>query len=308
MSSRATSDLPGAEARAATGALRRATSAEDFCAAPVGAYVTGRVFLFFYPHEELSGYSAWGNPSGEDFDAVSPVRSTALARERKPHPTLLDFRWLEGIQPSCFERAIAYAASHREGLARNVTRLALLRATGVTGAIVAGFYAMIQRFCPVRVFTEPEPALIWLGRGVDISLFAKIDALRNEVVASAPIVNELRALLDRDPRATLVRIASEFRMTERSLQRRLGEAGTSLRDELNLAKVRAAEIRLATTDASLTEIAYDVGCSSAQHFSTLFRKVAGETPSAWRARHRGVTASGDRSCAAESKARTTSGS
>jgi AraC-like DNA-binding protein len=274
-------------------ALRRATSADDFCAAPVGAYVTGRVFLFFYPHEDLSGYAAWGTPGGDDFDAVSPVRSTALARERKPHPTLLDFRWLESIQPSCFERAIAYAASHRQELARNVTRIALLRTTGITGAIVAGFYAMIQQFCPVKVFTEAEPALEWLGRRVDIPLFATIDALRNEAVATAPIVGELRALLAREPRATLVGIAAHFGMTERSFQRRLGEAGTSLRHELNLAKIRAAETLLLTTDASLTEIAYDVGCASAQHFSTLFRKIVGETPSAWRARHRATTRPGE---------------
>jgi hypothetical protein len=53
--------------------LRRAQSAEDFCAAPVGAYVTGCVFLFFYPHEELSGYAAWGTPSGEEAADASRI-------------------------------------------------------------------------------------------------------------------------------------------------------------------------------------------------------------------------------------------
>jgi AraC-like DNA-binding protein len=41
---------------------------------------------------------------------------------------------------------------------------------------------------------------------------------------------------------------------------------------------------LADTDSALTEIAYDVGCASPQHFSTLFRRVSGVAPSTWRAR------------------------
>src|SRR5262245_51711764 len=55
-------------------ALRRAASVDEFCSAPIGAYVSGRAFLFFYPHEELSGYYAWGVPGWEDFDALAPAR------------------------------------------------------------------------------------------------------------------------------------------------------------------------------------------------------------------------------------------
>ncbi len=38
---------------------------------------------------------------------------------------------------------------------------------------------------------------------------------------------------------------------------------------------------------SLAEIASQAGCSSLSHFSALLRRVAGETPTDWRKRHRG---------------------
>ena len=43
---------------------------------------------------------------------------------------------------------------------------------------------------------------------------------------------------------------------------------------------------LLESDAKLTSVAVEVGCASLQHFSSLFRKLTGESPSAWRARHR----------------------
>ena len=61
------------------------------------------------------------------------------------------------------------------------------------------------------------------------------------------------------------------------------DGGTSFQLELDAARVRLAKRLLVESDSSLTEIAYDVGCASPQHFSTLFRRVVGAPPSAWRA-------------------------
>jgi hypothetical protein len=61
---------------------------------------------------------------------------------------------------------------------------------------------------------------------------------------------------------------------------------TTFQRELDAARVRVAMRILVERDAPLTEIAYDVGCASPQHFSTLFRRVIGTSPSAWRGRQR----------------------
>jgi AraC-like DNA-binding protein len=70
------------------------------------------------------------------------------------------------------------------------------------------------------------------------------------------------------------------------LQRRLAERDTTFQRELAHARVDAAKKLLIDTDASLTEIAFDVGCASLPTFSALFRKIVGESPSQWRARER----------------------
>jgi AraC-like DNA-binding protein len=52
-------------------------------------------------------------------------------------------------------------------------------------------------------------------------------------------------------------------------------------------KVAEAERRLRQTPATVTEIAYQLGFSSSQYFATVFKRFAGTTPSAFRAR-RGI--------------------
>ena len=71
-------------------------------------------------------------------------------------------------------------------------------------------------------------------------------------------------------------------MSERTLQRRLRDADTSYQDQLNQARIRAAQKLLLDTDTPITTIALEVGCSSPQHFSALFRRLVGETPSDYR--------------------------
>jgi len=87
-------------------------------------------------------------------------------------------------------------------------------------------------------------------------------------------------------RVTVSEVGRAIGVSPRSLQHQLRQAGTSFRQEVNAARVRAAQQLLQASDTKLTSIAIEVGCASLQHFSTLFRKQTGLAPSAWRARHR----------------------
>jgi len=263
----------------------RHVTLEDFLAAPVGTYVTGKTWLYFYPTEDFSGWSAWGRPTCEDFDALAEVLRATLSPTARRRPRLLDFRFLEGAEPGLFEHAAKYVLSGKARLARSVTRMALLRSGGLMGAVTAGFFEVLNPLHEVRVFTEPVEALGWLGNSVGVSVLDEIEELRIAASGEADFIHALRTMLEGDFKLTMPRVAAHFSLSERTFQRRLGDAGTSFKNELNRARVRKAQRLLLETKASLSFVAFEVGCSSPQHFSTLFRRITGETPAAWRERH-----------------------
>jgi AraC-like DNA-binding protein len=150
---------------------------------------------------------------------------------------------------------------------------------------------VLQRPYPVEVFGAAAAALRWLG-AADDGFLAELDAIVGAASGLPPLIVDLRRLLDRKlttlgPAAA----ARQLGMSVRSFQRKLADAGTTFQAERGAAQVRAAQRLLLDSDATLTEVALEVGCASPQHFSALFRRLIGEAPSAWRARQRAATIS-----------------
>jgi AraC-like DNA-binding protein len=99
---------------------------------------------------------------------------------------------------------------------------------------------------------------------------------------------QLRAQLEARPGAlSLPQAAKALGVTERSLQRWLKSWDTTFKAEQNRAQVQVAQQLLARSDAPLAQVASQVGCASLSHFSALFRRLTGATPSHWRRDHRG---------------------
>jgi AraC-like DNA-binding protein len=166
-----------------------------------------------------------------------------------------------------------------------IRKQAIIRPSGLPGAVVAGFYQVVQHAYPVEVFTSVGDALDWFGWPKAHPLAVEVDALWTHAVGHSPIVRRLRTLLETDVSGvTLASAARSLAISERTLQRHLRDSGTNFQSELAAARIHAAQSKMVHTDLKLTAIALEVGCSSLQHFSTLFRKATGETPSAWRAR------------------------
>jgi AraC-like DNA-binding protein len=264
--------------------MRPARDADDYQADPHGRYLALRHALVFCARPSLWGFALWGRPSERDARALVRLLALELRPEVAPHASLVDVGRLEAADPRAFAHLARYLAANFATFESRVTRLALVRPPGVLGATVAGFYEVAGAPYPVRVFGELAAAAAWLRtRGVASELAAAVDA----AIGTPPVVRELRAWLDHHLHDTnLLRAANGLACAPRSLQRALAKAGTTFQRELDAARVRCAQQLLATSDSTLTEIAYDVGCASPQHFSTVFRRVAGVTPSAWRARNR----------------------
>ena len=168
------------------------------------------------------------------------------------------------------------------GLRQAVTRLALVRPAGLPGAVVAGFYAVLDSPYPTQVFDDVAAAVAWLG--APKALAVELESLRAELSGVGPLTGQLRRVLAADGAdASVVDVAKKLGLSQRTLQRRLTDEGTSFQKEQLEHRLRAAQ-RALEGDAAITAIAFEAGFATPQHFSTAFKKFAGLSPSEWRAR------------------------
>ncbi len=266
--------------------MRRAAGLDEFRAGPVGQFLAGRSWIHFCAHRELFGIAFFGRPDRGDVAALTASLLVELGDGIAPHRSLVDARRLTGVDAGAFEALHRYVREQHARLSVQVTRLALVRPGGMQGAVVAGFYGVLDPPYPTSVFDEPAPALAWLGEPAP-QLADELAAAVDEVSGVHPIVGALRALLAGNPSLSAPAACRALGLSERTLQRRLEAAGTSFQKELVATRIAEAQRRLLDSDDPLTAVALDVGFSSLQHFSHQFRLTTGEAPSAWRARRRG---------------------
>jgi len=238
----------------------------------------GEGWAHFCARPTLWGVLLWGRPGRDGITALARSLVRELAPPAVPHGSVVDARRIEGGDAGAFEILTGYVDVHRDALANQVERLALVRPAGMEGAVVAGFFEVLSKPYPVATFETLDQALIWLEQEPCVA--REIDALYAEVAETPPIVSALRGVLDDYP--SIADAAKRLGMSERTLQRRLQRADTSYQEQLNHARIRAARKLLIDTDAPITTIALEVGCSSPQHFSALFRRLVGKTPSDYR--------------------------
>jgi AraC-like DNA-binding protein len=263
--------------------VQRATL-EEMAQAPVGKYTAGETWLHFCAAPALWGVILWGRPNEQHAEQLGRSLVLELAPPAQPHASIIDASRIEGGDPRAFGAANRYLTAHKKKLSAQVTRLALVRPSGLDGALVAGAYDVLTRPYPVQVFADAGEAVAWCGANVDPATLARMHA---EASSTPTEVGALRALLDENLEGLpIASAAKRLGMSDRSLQRKLADAGTTFKDELADARVRAAKRLLVESDSPLTTIAFDVGCGSLQNFSALFRRRTGDSPSGYRAKHR----------------------
>ncbi len=261
---------------------------EAFGRDPVGRYVRGETFVHFCAHPTLWGVLLWGRPT--DKHALELGRSLVLelAPPARPHVSIVDASRLEGGDERAFRALERYVTHYAEPLRAWVHKLAIVRPAGLRGAIVAGAYEVLPRPYPVAVFDDAKRALDWLEPDPSVSSSALVSLSELTAAAMAPpFVDALRLLLDAHlDGLSLAEAARSLHVSERTLQRKLAQAKTTLPREMTHARVRAAKRLLADTDAPLTTVALEAGFASLQHCNAAFRKHAGVSPGGWRKKAR----------------------
>jgi AraC-like DNA-binding protein len=262
-----------------------AADVRAFMRDPVGRFVAGRSYVRFCSAPDLWGYVIWGDLAERDLRDLADSVIAEVSDEVRPHRSLVDLRGLRSVDAIGYSILRAVIDAHGEHLARRIVDMVVVRPDGLVGAVLEGIQRLVSFPHPLSVVVRAEEALDHLG--LDDALLAELEAMRASVEPAARVVADLQAVLDRElPDLALPDAAERLGLSPRSLQRKLRNVGTSFQAERNAAQVRRAQRLIAETDATLSQIALDVGCGSLQHFSALFRRVTGRTPSQWRAEER----------------------
>jgi AraC-like DNA-binding protein len=107
--------------------------------------------------------------------------------------------------------------------------------------------------------------------------------------SSRTLADDVRAALHQGicgERPAVAKVARSLGMSPRTLQRRLGELGTSYQKLLDDVRHRSARRLLATTDLGAGEVAFLLGFEELNSFTRAFHAWEGTTPTRWRASSR----------------------
>jgi AraC-like DNA-binding protein len=261
--------------------LRPAASLKSYLANPLGCYIAGAHAAAFWASAVLSGVSLWGYPNDADVELLTSAFSDAISLSFSCHASLIDLRNLEILDLRTFDKLWSNLRSHFTALGRFATRLALLAPRGAT-RMISELFRSLRPGNSVRSFSDGVAALAWIGIG-DGALLEDLDRLSRASPIERSVLGEVRRLLAKHPVSRAEQLARQLGISQRTLQRRLCELGTSIRDEVNAAHVQLAKTLMRETDNPLKWIAIESGYSSLQHFSSSFRARVGMSPSRWRA-------------------------
>jgi AraC-like DNA-binding protein len=263
--------------------MLEARTLDAFRREPEGGFVGGGSWIYFCFDRDLFGFMLFGRPSQADMAAL--VRLMTLELDRAPHAALADVAGVEMMPRPAFETLIAYVAEHGPRLSERITRAAVVRSSGFNGALASGFFGAAGSPFTVSFHADLTSAFVALESREPAGRAAALAAARAAVQDLPEPIRELRLFLERTSgRPAIGRAAAAAGCSVRTLQRTLAAAGTSYAKEVQDVRVSKAERLLLESDESITWIAFEVGCSSPQQLSALFKRTRGLSPSAYRTR------------------------
>lgn len=265
--------------------MRLASGLDDFLRAPRDACFEGRHFTF-WNLGSVSGWRVFGAPRREDGEQLVACIDTLYAPRAPRYFSLVDLRSLEAVDAVGFEVLRGYVEKIRSRMARRLVRQAVVKPTGLVGAMVAGFYVQLEPRHPVRVFESLRPAVRWLDP-VDKPALRRLVAALEAPPPNGGLLADLVAWLrEHRQRPSFEGAAKTLGLSGRTLQRRLRDARTTFKDQVRQVRVELAQKLLRDTDWKLAAIAQEAGFDSSQRLATSFRRHLGVTPTEFRARFR----------------------
>ncbi len=261
-----------------------ASGRTDFEGPPARRFFAGRTFLYWQDGTRAFGTVMWGRPLEADVDAMIPFFELGVDARFAGHASFVDCRAVESIDMIAFGKLLAYLGRRRHVWGPNVGRQAILHPDGFVGTVVAGALHVTRPPYPFACFQgDAADAFAWCRVA---ELHPAIDAIRSSFVERPEISRSVLAAFKRHGLLGVAELARALGISQRTLQRRLGQAGTTFRQERERHLDLEIEGLLNGTDLDLEAIAAAVGLSSASNLVAHFRATHGTTPGAWRAQQR----------------------
>ena len=269
--------------------LVAAPSLEAFRAAPIGRWIAGESFLLWASTPTLAGSVYFAKPAEVEWSALLLLAD--LPRHpafQPPFDCVVDASGVDGLSPAAFDALLGHVPD-MWGYSGLVRRLAVVRPRGFVGAALTGvFYDAVRSRFPAALFEERSEAFAWLERRDTGPVAGELSELIARVRVTPPLLRKLREHLTARRGGSDLRTAAEaVNLTQRSLQRHLGEWKTSFRVEAQRARIAAAEAMLLDRDLKIEVVAARAGFASGSHLARSFRSHTGESPAEFR-RRRGI--------------------
>jgi AraC-like DNA-binding protein len=209
------------------------------------------------------------------------VRYKWFLTTEEPPPLLVD-----GIYAS-----VVSVARQGTGMPVAPRRLDLARRRNNETALRRFFHCDVHFDAAEDVLVFDEKTLLepFVTRDAVLSakLIPELEASLRARGAARSIADDVRAALSEricGERPAVERVAKALAMSPRTLQRRLGELGTSYQKLLDDVRRRSARRLLANTDLESAEVAFLLGFEELNSFTRAFHGWEGTTPLRWRAK------------------------
>lgn len=208
------------------------------------------------------------------------LRFEWLLADTEPPPMLID----------CIFASIVDLAERGTGKPVRPRRIELTRPRAHEAILRKHFGCDIKFDAPfdLLVFDEAALALPFVTHNAQILalIVPGLESALDETQSTRTLADDVRAALHRTicgERPAVEKIAKSLGMSSRTLQRRLGELGTSYQKLLDEVRHRSARRLLAKTDLGASEVAFLLGFDELNSFTRAFRSWEGTTPVRWRA-------------------------
>lgn len=268
------------------------TDIATYVSDPIGKTCGSAQFFVWFPSPQLRIIATWGTMALSGADFILHAVDCELAPDFPPHCSLIDLRGVRPVAHDVINRFLNSGIANLPGWQRVIRSSAIVHDGGVAGmaaGAIAGYTAHSRFPIHVHMHEEIGAALRALPPlDLDPTAIEEGIALRRTFMEEAgSVVRTVRAWIAENLRdASMATCAKAMGTASRTLQRRLLDADSTFRQELQRERVARAQTLLAETDLKVAAIADEVGYPKLQSLADAFRRETGLTPAAWRERHR----------------------